>query len=137
MTEKTYPKGVIYGDVVSKSNQYRVVKIGGHAKMAKSKAVEAYEHAFFLQNPLRDANITEFFELYLDAYFSSNRKDLDNALKVVLDCLQRSGTIKNDRQCVKIVARKFIDKYRPRVEFTITPVEGIDNRTTKEPDLFE
>ena len=135
-TKSNYPTVTIYGDVVSKSNQYRIIKIGGHASLKKSDAVKNFEKAFYLQNSLRNANITDFFEIYLDAFFSSNRKDLDGAFKLVLDALQASGTIKNDRQCVKIVARKFIDKVRPRIEFTIVPVGGIEERNSNEPTLF-
>ena len=119
---KTYPKVTIYGDVVSKSNQYRIIKIGGHASLKKTDAVKAFEQKFYLQNPLRNANISGFFEIYLDVYFSSNRKDLDGAFKLVLDTLQSSNTIKNDRNCVKIVANKYIDKEHPRIEFTLVEV---------------
>ena len=119
---KTYPKVTIYGDVVSKSNQYRIIKIGGHASLKKTDAVKAFEEKFYLQNPLRNANISGFFEMYLDVYFSSNRKDLDGAFKLVLDTLQSSKTIKNDRNCVKIVANKYIDKEHPRIEFTLVEV---------------
>ena len=119
---KTYPKVTIYGDVVSKSNQYRIIKIGGHASLKKTDAVKAFEEKFYLQNPLRNANISGFFEIYLDVYFSSNRKDLDGAFKLVLDTLQSSKTIKNDRNCVKIVANKYIDKEHPRIEFTLIEV---------------
>ena len=119
---KTYPKVTIYGDVVSKSNQYRIIKIGGHASLKKTDAVKAFEEKFYLQNPLRNANISGFFEIYLDVYFSSNRKDLDGAFKLVLDTLQSSKTIKNDRNCVKIVANKYIDKEHPRIEFTLVEV---------------
>jgi len=119
---KSYPKVTIYGDVVSKSNQYRIIKIGGHASLKKTDAVKAFEEKFYLQNPLRNANISGFFEIYLDVYFSSNRKDLDGAFKLVLDTLQSSKTIKNDRNCVKIVANKYIDKEHPRIEFTLVEV---------------
>ena len=121
-TRKSYPKVTIYGDVVSKSNQYRIIKIGGHASLKKTDAVKAFEEKFYLQNPLRNANISGFFEIYLDVYFSSNRKDLDGAFKLVLDTLQSSKTIKNDRNCVKIVANKYIDKEHPRIEFTLVEV---------------
>lgn len=134
---KSYPKVTIYGDVVSKSNQYRIINIGGHASLKKSDAVKAFEERFYLQNPLRNANISGFFEIYLDAYFSSNRKDLDGAFKLILDTLQSSKTIKNDRNCVKIVANKFIDKNKPRIEFTLVEVGGIEERNSKEPVLFE
>lgn len=127
----------IYGDVVSKSNQYRIIKIGGHASLKKSDAVVNFEKKFYLQNTLRNANIKDFFEIYLDAYFSSNRKDLDGAFKLILDALQSSRTIQNDRQCVKIVARKFIDKVNPRIEFTIVPVGGVEQRNSNEPTLFD
>ena len=135
--EKSYPKVTIYGDVVSKSNQYRIITINGHASLKKSDAVKEFEKKFYLQNPLRNANITGFFEIYLDAYFSSNRKDLDGAFKLVLDTLQSSGTIKNDRNCVRIVANKFIDKISPRIEFTIVEVNGVERKDSKSPSLFE
>lgn len=135
--EKSYPKVTIYGDVVSKSNQYRIIKIGGHASLKKSDAVKAFEQKFYLQNPLRNANIGGFFEIYLDAYFSSNRKDLDGAFKLVLDTLQANKTIKNDRNCVKIVANKYIDKNNPRIEFTLVEVSGVEEKNSKEPDLFD
>ena len=134
---KSYPKVTIYGDVVSKSNQYRIITINGHASLKKSDAVKEFEKKFYLQNPLRNAHITGFFEIYLDAYFSSNRKDLDGAFKLVLDTLQTSGTIKNDRNCVKIVANKFVDKDNPRIEFTITEVTDVSRKDSREPGLFD
>ena len=135
--EKLYPKVTIYGDVVSKSNQYRIIKIGGHASLKKTDAVKKFEEKFYLQNSLRNAKISGFFEFYLDVYFGSNRKDLDGAFKLVLDALQSSKTITNDRNCVKIVANKFIDPVRPRLEFTIKEVDGIVVSKTKEPNLFD
>lgn len=134
---KSYPKVTIYGDVVSKANQYQIITINGHASLKKSNAVKAFEQKFYLQNPLRNVNISGFFELYLDVYFSSNRKDLDGAFKLVLDVLQSSGTIKNDRNCVKIMANKFIDKNNPRLEFTLVEVDGIEERNSKQPTFFE
>lgn len=136
-TKKSHQKVTIYGDVVSKSNQYKIITINGHASLKKSDAVKAYEQKFYLQNPLRNANISGFFEIYLDAYFSSNRKDLDGAFKLVLDMLQSSKTITNDRNCVKIVANKFIDKNNPRIEFTILEVGNIETKNSKQPNLFD
>jgi Holliday junction resolvase RusA-like endonuclease len=54
--------------------------------------------------------------------YESQKPDLDNALKIVLDCLQGCKAIKNDRNCVKITAQKFIDKINPRIEFTLNEV---------------
>lgn len=68
--------------------------------------------------------IEGFFELYVNVYYPSNRSDLDGALKCLLDSLQKVGAIKNDNKCVKIVAQKFIDKERPRVEFELKEVNN-------------
>lgn len=114
---------VIIGQPPSKSNSYRIVTIGGHGSLAKTAKLKEYERSFYLQcNKYRNKAISGFFELYLDAYMSSQRPDLDNIFKVVLDMLQSCKAIANDRNCVKIVAQKFVDKKEPRIEFTIKEV---------------
>lgn len=127
---------VIYGSVPSKSNSYKIITIAGHASLAKTKAMKAFEEKFYLQCGYRNRNIQGFFELYADVYFQSNQPDLDNSLKGLLDCLQTCKAIKNDRNCVKIVANKFIDKNNPRIEFTIAEVDGIETKDSKQPNLF-
>ena len=118
---------IIYAQPPSKANQYRIIKINGHDSLGKTSSMKKYEHDFYLQcGAYRNKNIKGFFELYVDVYFGSNMPDLDNSLKVILDCLQGCKAIKNDRNCVKIVANKFIDKKNPRIEFTIVEV-GKDN----------
>lgn len=116
-------QAVIYGNAPSKANQYKIITLGGHGSLAKTKALKEYEERFYLQCSYRNRNIQGFFELYVDVYFHSNQPDLDNSLKCLLDCLQGCKAIKNDRNCVKIVANKFIDKQNPRIEFTINEVE--------------
>ena len=59
------------------------------------------------------------FKFIIDVYYDSRRPDLDNSLKVVLDCLQKAGAIKNDNKCIEIVAKKHLDKENPRVKFSI------------------
>lgn len=116
--------GKVLGTPPSKSNAYRIIKIGGHSSLKKSKAMEDYEKAFFWQvGKIRDANISVPFEFYLDVYFPSRRSDLDGALKGTLDCLQRAKVIKNDNNCCLIHARKFIDKENPRIEFTLKTID--------------
>jgi len=117
-------QAVIYGNAPSKANQYKIITLGGHGSLAKTKALKEYEERFYLQCSYRNRNIQGFFELYVDVYFHSNQPDLDNSLKCLLDCLQGCKAIKNDRNCVKIVANKFIDKQNPRIEFTINEVES-------------
>ncbi|MGN6438519.1 MAG: RusA family crossover junction endodeoxyribonuclease [Agriterribacter sp.] len=110
-------KVTIIGQVPSKSNLYRIGKQGFY----KPKILTDYENAFFLQcNHYRNKMISGFFELYLDVYYPSNRSDLDNALKIVLDVLQKKvKAIENDNKMVKLVANKFVSKENPRVEFEI------------------
>lgn len=112
----------IHGKIPSKSNNYKVITIAGHASLAKQKALKEYERSFYLQCPLRDKEIEGFFKLDVDVYYENMRPDLDNAFKILLDCLQLCKAIKNDRQCVEIHARKLIDKVDPRIEFTITEI---------------
>lgn len=129
---------VIYNNPPSKSNSYRIITINGHGSLAKTDALKKYEKDFYLQcGAYRNKKIKGFFELYIDVYFSSNRPDLDNCLKSTLDCLQTCKAITNDRNCVKIVANKFIDKNNPRLEFTLVEVDGIEERNSKQPTFFE
>lgn len=114
-----YPLQIIYGQPPSKSNSYKIIKLGRIHKLGKTDATKRYEESFFMQCGLRNANISHRFKLVIDVYFSSDRPDLDNALKVVEDCLQTCHAIKNDRLCAEIHARKLIDKVNPRIEFRL------------------
>lgn len=121
MTDK---EQVIIGTIPSKANSYKVITICGHGSLGKTPALKKYEQSFFMQcSRYRDHMITDYFKLDVDVYFPTMAHDLDNAFKILLDCLQSCKAIKNDNRCVEIHARKFIDKTNPRVEFTITPVE--------------
>ena len=129
---------IIYGSIPSKSNQYKIITLSGHGSLAKTPAMKEFEKKFYLQcGAYRNKNIQGFFELYADVYFRSNQPDLDNSLKGLLDCLQNCKAIKNDRNCVKIVANKFIDKNNPRIEFTIVEVSGIERKDSRLPTLFD
>ena len=114
-------KEIIYGNTPSKSNCYKIIKLGNHASLAKTPALKKYEQDFFMQlsGELRGKNIEGFFEFEVDVYYPSMRSDLDNSLKVILDCLQKAKAIKNDNKCMKIIAQKFVDKKEPRIEFII------------------
>lgn len=113
-------EGIIRGNVPSKSNCYRIVKIGNHSSLAKTKALKDYEESFFWQvGSARGKMIDVPFEFYVDVFYPSKRSDLDNAMKIILDSLQSTKVIKNDNNCSLIFARKFIDKLNPRIEFKI------------------
>ena len=116
-------KQVILGQIPSKSNNYRIITIKGHSSLAKTDALKAYEKSFYLQcNIYRNKNIKGLFELHLDVYNGSQRPDLDNSFKILMDSLEACKAIENDRNCVKIVAQKFVDKTNPRIEFTIKEI---------------
>lgn len=114
-------KETIYGQVVSKANNYQVGNDKhGQRYIIKSEAMRAYERSFMEQcNVYKGRLINSHFTLYVAVYESSVRYDLDNALKTILDCLQMARAITDDNLCRKIVAEKRIDKLRPRVVFAI------------------
>ena len=113
----------IQGKLPSKSNSYKIISFAGHASLAKTKALKEYENAFYLQCQCRGIDITGWFKIEIRVFHENNRPDLDNGLKILLDCLQSCKVIRNDRQCTEIHAYKFVDKNNPRVEMAIEEVE--------------
>ena len=113
------PVQVIYGNVPSKSNSY---KIAGD-RLIKSAKLKQYEASFYIQcNRYRDKNIAGYFRFHMDVFYPNQRSDLDGSLKIILDCLQHARAIKNDNKCTELVVRKFLDKQNPRIEFKLIPV---------------
>lgn len=119
---KIYQMITILGQVPSKSNGYRIA----NNRLFKSVELKSYEASFEWQikKHLKES-IDVPFQIWIEVYFQSNRSDLDNAAKVILDCLQTSGVIKNDRLCQVLVMRKHIDKENPRIEFGIKKLNEI------------
>lgn len=113
---------VIKGNVPSKSNSYRIGVANGRHTLVKTDALRKYEKLFYIQCRNRNAMVKGYFELHAKVFYPNQRSDLDNSLKIVLDCLQSAKVIANDNKCVKIVAEKFLDKTNPRIELTITEV---------------
>ena len=116
-------KVTILGQAPSKSNSYKIITIGNHSSLGKTPVLKEYERSFYIQCPIRDKMITGYFKLYADVFFTTQSHDLDNSLKIILDCLQECKVIKNDNRCVEIRARKFIDKVNPRIELLIEEVD--------------
>lgn len=116
----------IQGDVPSKSNQYRIVKLGKRAGLAKTSAVTSYEKSFALQLPTeaRGALIGSC-GISIDVFFPNRRKDLDGSFKVILDCLQKNKVIENDRKVLLLYARRLLDKENPRIHLTIKPIQDV------------
>ena len=119
-----HPWQTILGQAPSKSNSYKIIYVAGHPKLGKAAATESYERNFYIQvGQYKNLMIDGFFELHIRFYFTTMSHDLDNGLKVVLDCLQKAGAIKNDNKCTRIVADKFVDKNNPRIEFRLVEVD--------------
>lgn len=113
-------KEVIYGQIVGKANNYMVVPDGNGKRIIKNEKIRAYERNFAKQCKIyANKRISSRFHLFVKVYNTSNRFDLDNALKTLADCLQYVGAITNDNLCTKIVAEKILDVRNPRVEFMI------------------
>lgn len=111
---------VVNGNVPSKSNSYGIRK--GGKGLYKKKHLKDYERGFYLQVNRCPKIIKSSFKIYLKVFYGSNRPDLDNSLKIILDCLQKKGIIRNDRDCEMIIAIKGLDRKNPRIEMYLSPV---------------
>lgn len=134
----------IFGQVVSKANNYQVgTGKNGERHIFKSERCKAYERSFIQQCRIyRDRYIDGRFTLYVVIYESSDRYDLDNGLKTILDLLQMVHAITNDKLCVEIIAEKRIDSKRPRVVFAIKEHEPKlafvnNNELTRSEEMFK
>lgn len=113
----------IIGNTPSKSNSYKVIRMGNRCGLGKQKKLYDYEESFLNQMSAHKYEMIESeFKFVIDVYYPSRRSDLDNSLKVVLDCLQKVNAIKNDNLCYEIQAKKHLDKLNPRIEFSIIPL---------------
>ena len=115
---------VIHGQIIAKANHYQAVPGKfGQKRIIKDEIIRAYERFFMEQCKVyRNRRISSRFRLFVRVWHSSERFDLDNSLKTLLDCLQMAGAIADDKLCYQIEAEKHLDKYRPRIEFAILEV---------------
>ncbi len=130
MTEQLFAsnkKQVIFGNIPSKSNCYKIITLKSKdpikrpmTSLGKTSALAKYEKDFFIQcNIYRNKMMDGYLQIEVDVYYPSQRSDLDNSLKVLLDCLQKVKAFKNDNKITRIVANKFLDARNPRIEFEI------------------
>lgn len=114
-------KEIIFGVIVSKSNHYMSVpdKENG-SRIVLDDVYKKYQSKFLSQIRIyKDRMINFPFILYADIFYFSDRFDLDNSIKSLLDLLQDAKAITNDKLCVEIHCKKHIDKNNPRVEYSI------------------
>ena len=74
----------------------------------------------------REKQYDHYFKLHGSVYYDSARADLDNSLKVIMDCLEKvTGTIKNDNKCIQIHVDRAIDKKNPRIEMKLIILQHV------------
>ncbi len=121
-------KLTVSGEPCSKANSRKAVTNArtGRMMFIKSKNAREYESSFLEQIKLwrgmsksykDQCAITEDVIFEADIYYGTRRKDLDESL--ILDCLQKSGVYKNDRQVKKKIVTHHIDKDFPRAEIKL------------------
>lgn len=115
---------VIHGQIIAKANHYQAVPGKGDTKcIIKDGKIRAYERNFMEQCKIyRNRRISSRFRLFVRVWHSSVKFDLDNSLKILLDCLQMIGAITDDNLCFQIEAENHLDKYHPRIEFVLLEV---------------
>lgn len=136
---------VIHGIVPAKSNCYVIIKLRSkdpnkkeHYSLARSSQLKKYIQDFAYQyGPHKQPTIEGPFQFQMTVYYANERADLDNSLKVVLDCLQEAKAFHNDNKCEEITVKKRIDKINPRIEFSILPLSAQPSNAPPQGDLFK
>jgi len=106
------------GQLCSKSNSRKIVRMGNRIAVIKSAEARAYVETFLKIMPKTAVPFEGPVCFKAHVYYADRRRDLDVAL--IQDCLQAHGIIKNDRQVVEIHAWRLLDKERPRTSFILT-----------------
>tara|TARA_R110000824_G_scaffold203887_2_gene388573 strand:- start:1030 stop:1404 length:375 start_codon:yes stop_codon:yes gene_type:complete len=105
----------IDGEPTNKSNSRRIVMLKGKKPMPrliKSVKAMAYVDNFMSQVKPPDAAIEGDVRLRVKIWYGSRRQDLDVSL--IMDLLEKSAVILNDRQVKEIHAYHALDKENPR-----------------------
>ena len=116
-------EATILGEPASKSNQRRIVKMGGRPRLIKSKKALSYARWFQLQaqhglqTPSIDQPIEADVLMWCRIFYASRRPDLDESL--IRDALQAAAVIKNDRQIKAKVVLWALDRDKPRSEIKL------------------
>jgi|TARA_Y100000310_G_scaffold205996_1_gene206332 Holliday junction resolvase RusA-like endonuclease len=110
-------EATILGEPASKSNQRRIVRMGGKPRLIKSKKALAYARQFHLQAPRIDELILDDVLMWCRIHYATRRPDLDESL--IMDALQAAKIIKNDRQIRAKVVLWALDRENPRSEIKL------------------
>ena len=113
---------IILGEPASKSNSRRLVNINGKPRFIKSKKALEYSKLFETQVVPPACPFEEDVKLSITIWYKSRRPDLDPSL--IMDLLQKTRVIKNDRQIKEIHAIHRLDRGNPRSSIEIFPLSG-------------
>lgn len=115
----------IKGEPASKSNQRRLVTIGGKPRMIKSKKAISYLDEFNEQCPTLAEPYEGEVYVTMRLWYASRRPDIDGGASLILDAMQ--GKIyKNDRQVACLILTKELpDKENPRVEIEVRKFDRV------------
>jgi Holliday junction resolvase RusA-like endonuclease len=118
---------VVLGKPVSMKNRRRMFKSARRGKFFPAKSEEAarYVQDFCHQVPPQYRNIKlgalqRPLRLICSVYYPSRRSDLDIA--IVMDSLQISGVIRNDRDIIEQHLWAGVDTKNPRVEIEVSEI---------------
>lgn len=114
----------ILGEPCSKANSRIMIVNKGKRRCIKSAKAQAYVESFLWQaKEINSTLIKGTFplkgnvKLACTIYYASYRKDLDESL--IMDCLQKAGILKNDRQIKEKHVYHRIDKKNPRTQIEL------------------
>lgn len=124
--------GVVLGQPQRKDNRRMIVKNRRTVKpmVIKSREALTYVQSFDRQiMSWQRAGYVGPVEVKLIMYYRNNRSDLPPELipELIFDCLQKVGVFKNDRQIVRCVMEKRIDKENPRVAWAVREISQEEN----------
>tara|TARA_R110000751_G_scaffold34508_2_gene85368 strand:- start:629 stop:1060 length:432 start_codon:yes stop_codon:yes gene_type:complete len=130
----------VLGQPPSKSNSYRIGKFGNKATLVKSKHLKSYEAGFHVQIPCKYRGLLLEGRLRIELYCAFNwaAPDLDNASKILLDCLQSGQVIKNDNLVYELHMYKYIAKeFKTLSKQDVGVIISIDKQETQEVNMYE
>jgi hypothetical protein len=113
----------VKGQLRRKDNGRQIVinKVTRRPMVIKSDEALDYEASFLSQVPGvakgRWGSLTDSLALWVVAYYTSRKPDL--SLELLLDLLQKSNVVDNDRYIREYHAWSFIDKDNPRIEVAL------------------
>lgn len=112
-------RAIILGQPYSKSNRRQMVfnKKTKNPMFIKNQKALDYVESFKAQVVWSHPPLECKLIMNLNIYYMTERPDLDESL--VMDCLENSGVVKNDRLIREKHIYHFIDKENPRAEIEL------------------